>query len=155
MTGVLIFLALIGFIVYIFLHRSADKAEERFANRPCTIENPAKDLFTNQKYAIVKLLAFIQGASPVSAFDDEANKIVQSTIFSLGLSQDTVVKLLKVSMNHDAEREMQRIFRSLDEIRDRDYLRRLYRKCQTIAEISGDAATIAVTRELFKALKVI
>ena len=39
------------------LHRSADKSERKFANRPAVVTNPAKDLLTNQKYAIVKFLA--------------------------------------------------------------------------------------------------
>lgn len=155
MAGVLLIIAAILFVACILLHRSADKEEEKFADRPTIITNPAKDLFTNEKYAIAKLLAFIQGASSTSAFDEEANKIVQSTIFSLGLSQGEVEKLLKNSMNHNPEDEMRRIFQSLDEIRDRNYLHGLYQKCFKVANISGDYDTIEMVRDIFKNLKVI
>ena len=80
--GILIVLAVVLAAFSFWMYRSADKSEERFANRPSVITNPEKDLFSNQKYAIVKLLAFIQGASPLSAFNEEANRIAQSTIFS-------------------------------------------------------------------------
>lgn len=155
MTGVLFIIAAILFVVYILLHRSADKQEEKFANRPTIITNPATDLFTNEKYAIVKLLAFVQGASSASAFDDEANKIVQSTIFTLGLSQGEVEKLLKISMNHSPEVEMRRIFDSLNEIRDKNFLRELYHKCDTVANISGDNDTIEMVRDIFESLNVL
>ena len=155
MTGVLFIIAAILFVVYILLHRSADKQEEKFANRPTIITNPATDLFTNEKYAIVKLLAFVQGASSASAFDDEANKIVQSTIFTLGLSQGEVEKLLKISMNHSPEVERRRIFDSLNEIRDKNFLRELYHKCDTVANISGDNDTIEMVRDIFESLNVL
>lgn len=47
----------IGLIVLVFvLNNSADKSEQRFNNRPVVINDPAKDLQLNQKYAIVRLL---------------------------------------------------------------------------------------------------
>ncbi|MCI7313304.1 MAG: hypothetical protein MR541_03635 [Prevotella sp.] len=155
MAGILFIIAAVLLIACISLHRSADKIDEKFANRPTIITNPSKDLFINQKYAVVKLLAFIQGASSASAFDDEANKIVQSTIFSLGLSQSEVEKILKHSMNRNPDDEMRRIFQSLDEIRDRDYLRNLYQKCLKVANISGDYDTIEATKDIFRKLRVL
>ncbi len=155
MEILLIIIGVAGFIGYILLYRSADKAEEKFANRATIITNPSKDLFINEKFAIVKVLAFIQGASPKSAFNDEANKIAQSTIFTLGLSQGEVEKILKISMNHSFEQEIQSIFCSLNEIRDRNYLYNLSQKCLNIAEISEDYETIKITEELFKKLGII
>lgn len=70
-----------------WLRRSADKAEEVFVGRPAVISNPSKDLFTNQKYAIIGFLAYVQGASPLSAYDDEATLIMQDMARSLGLTQ--------------------------------------------------------------------
>ncbi len=153
--GILIVLAVVLAAFSFWMYRSADKSEERFANRPSVITNPEKDLFSNQKYAIVKLLAFIQGASPLSAFNEEANRIAQSTIFSLGLSQKEVEKVLRISMQRNPEQEIDRIFHSLDEIRDRDYLANLYRKCKVIANISADEDTIEAVDNLFQELKVV
>ena len=45
-------------------------------------ENNIKTMPAEQKHAIVFLLAFIQGASPQSAYSAEANQIVQSIISS-------------------------------------------------------------------------
>ena len=126
-----------------------------FSGQQYIITNPAQDLFTNQKYAIIKLLAFIQGASPSSAFNDEVNQIAQSTIFSLGLSQSEVKKILNHSMSHNPELEIDRIIRSLSEIRDKNFLRNLYQKCIKIANISGDYDTIEATKEIFKELGVL
>lgn len=155
MSEVLFIIAAILFFAYILLHRSADRAEEKFANRPTIITNPAKDLLTNEKYAIVKLFAFIQGASPASAFSDEATQITLSTIFSLGLSKSEVEKVIRYSMSHDSEQEIGRIIQSLDEIRDKDFLRNLYQKCLKVATLSGDYNTIEVTKELFRKLNVV
>ena len=63
--GILFIIAVICAVAAILLHRSADKSEREFANRPYVITNPAKDLFSNEKYAIVGLFALVQGASPV------------------------------------------------------------------------------------------
>ena len=94
----LIIIAAIFAVLSFLLHRSANKAEQKFANRPSVIKNPAEDLFPNQKYAIVGLFATIQGASPITAFDDDINKMVQSTIFSLGLSRSDVEHYISVSL---------------------------------------------------------
>lgn len=139
----------------ICLYRSSKKTEQEFANRPSVITNPAKDLFINEKYAIVRLLAYVQGANSISAYSDEASKIVQSTIFELGLSQKEVVKVLRVSMSHAPERQLYQILSSLDEIKDRKYLHHLYEKCSEIATISYDVDTIEAVEHIFKELKVI
>ena len=51
-------------------------------NENITLENDIKTMPTNQKYAIVFLLAFIQGSSPQSAYSAEANQI--GFCFTLG-----------------------------------------------------------------------
>lgn len=150
-----IIIAVIIFIGCIYLHNSANKYERTFMNRPSIINNPAKDLLINEKYAIVRLIAFVQGANLTSAYSDEASRIAQSTIFELGLSQKEFVKVLKVSMAQNAERQINQIISSLDEIKDRDYLYRLYRRCSEIAEISCDDETIEVVEHIFKELHII
>ncbi len=148
----LIIIAAIFAVLSFLLHRSANKAEQKFANRPSVIKNPAEDLFPNQKYAIVGLFATIQGASPITAYDDDINKMVQSTIFSLGLSRSDVEHYLSVSMKRDPEREFCRIIDSLKEIRDKNYIRGLYEKCIKIANMTQDDDTIAVVNLTFKEL---
>ena len=151
---IVIILGIICLVGYIGLSLSADKKAEHFANSPAVIPNPATDLYINEKYAIVQLLAFVQGASAASAFDDEANSIVQSTIISLGLSKNQVVKFLQVSMWHNPDREIDRMIMSLKEIRDRDYLRGIYKKCLRIADISGDYDMRMVVNEIFRELNI-
>lgn len=151
---IVIILGIICLVGYIGLSLSADKKAEQFANRPAVITNPATDLYINEKYAIVQLLAFVQGASAASAFDDEANSIVQSTIISLGLSKNQVVKFLQVFMGHNPDREIDRMIMSLKEIRDRDYLRGIYKKCLRIADISGDHDMRMVVNEIFRELNI-
>ena len=72
----LIIIAIIGIVLFVLFRRSANKSAEKFANRPSVITNPSEDLFPNQKYAIVGLFATIQGTSPITAYDEEINKIV-------------------------------------------------------------------------------
>lgn len=151
---IVIILGIICLFGYIGLSLSANKKAEQFANRPTVITNPATDLYINEKYAIVQLLFFVQGASSASAFDDEANRIVQSTIISLGLSKNQVVKFLQVSMGHNPDREIDRMIMSLKEIRDRDYLRGIYKKCLRIADISGDHDMRMVVNEIFRELNI-
>ncbi len=148
----LIIIAIIGIVLFVLFHRSADKSAEKFANRPSVITNPSEDLFPNQKYAIVGLFASIQGASPITAYDEDVNKMVQSTIFSLGLSRAEVERYLQMSMSRNPERELNRIIDSLKEIRDKSYINMLYQKCIKIATISGDRETLAVVNLIFKEL---
>lgn len=145
---VLIIIAAIFVVLSFLLHRSANKAEQKFANRPSVIKNPAEDLFPNQKYAIVGLFATIQGASPITAFDDDINKMVQSTIFSLGLSRSDVEHYISVSMKRDPEREFCRIIDSLKEIRDKNYIRGLYEKCIKMARMTRNEDTLAIMHQL-------
>ena len=145
---VLIIIAAIFAVLSFLLHRSANKAEQKFANRPSVIKNPAEDLFPNQKYAIVGLFATIQGASPITAFDDDINKMVQSTIFSLGLSRSDVEHYISVSMKRDPEREFCRIIDSLKEIRDKNYIRGVYEKCIKMARMTRNEDTLAIMHQL-------
>jgi hypothetical protein len=146
--GILIVIAAVLAVLSFLLYRSANKSEEKFANRPFVITNPAKDLFSHQKYAIVGLFATIQGASPITACHDDINKMVQSTIFSLGLSKADVEHYLSVSMKRDSEREFSRIIDSLKEIRDKRYIHELYEKCMKIARMTGDKDTLVVMHQL-------
>lgn len=152
MAIVLIVLAVLCFVGYVLLHQNADKSESQFSNRTSSISDSSRDLFTNQKYAIVGLLAYIQGSTPKSAYNEEANNIVQSTIFSLGLSRSEVEKYLKVSMNRNPDEIILQIVDSLKEIRDRHYLENLYQKSLQIAKISGDTYCIETTNEIFREL---
>lgn len=147
--GILFIIAVVGIVAAILLHKSADKTEQEFANRPYVITDPAKDLFTNEKYAIVGLFALVQGASPLTAFDEDISEMVQSIIFSLGLSKSDVEKILKNTMSNP-ERGIHRMIDSLKEIRDKNYLRELYHKCHKIALIGGDSETIEVVNVIFK-----
>lgn len=142
--------AVLAWVAYVWLNRSADKEKEQFVNRPSVILTPSKDLFVNQKYAVVGLLAYVQGASPISVYDEEANRIVQSTIFSLGLSLKEVEKYLKVSMNRNPEILCNRIFDSLSEIRDKKYLAELYKKSMRIARISGNTDCIDFVQDFLR-----
>jgi len=72
MTTILFILAIICFIAYIALHRSADKTKYESVNRPTVIRNMKNDISIREKYAMVCFLASVQGASPLSAFDDNA-----------------------------------------------------------------------------------
>ena len=62
MVTILIILAVVFFLISMYLNNSADKQEAKFKNRPSTITSPSNDLFTNQKYAIINILAFVQAA---------------------------------------------------------------------------------------------
>lgn len=142
------FFALLSF----WMHRSADKSEAKFENRPMVISNPAVDLFKNEKYAIIKLFAFVQGASSRSAFNSEANALVGSVFSTLGLSQSEIAKYIELSMRRDSEREADRMMESLNEIRDRNYLRRLFDKAMRIAKISGEQDVIYVVERMINEL---
>ena len=72
MVAILIILAVVFFLISMSLHNSADKQEAKFNNRPSTITSPSNDLFMNQKYAIINILAFAQGANSISDYSDEA-----------------------------------------------------------------------------------
>lgn len=149
MAVVFIILAAVFFIISVSLHNSADKQEEKFNNRPSIITSPSNDLFTNQKYAIINILAFAQGANSVSAYSDEANGILNQWLSKLGLSQAEAEKSIRLSMSLSPERSIQIIRDSMIEIRDKAFIQSVYRDATRIAKISGDGETIEFMNELF------
>ncbi|WP_418850492.1 hypothetical protein [Prevotella sp.] len=149
MVAVLIILAVVFFLISISLHNSADKQEAKFNNRPSTITSPSNDLFTNQKYAIINILAFAQGANSISAYSDEANSILNKWCSKLGLTKTDVEKSIRHSMSLSPEHSVQIIRDSMIEIKDKAFVRSVYRDVDRIAQISGDIDTIEFMKELF------
>lgn len=149
MVAVLIILAVVFFLISMSLHNSADKQEAKFNNRPSTITSPSNDLFTNQKYAIINILAFAQGANSISAYSDEANSILNKWCSKLGLTKTDVEKSIRHSMSLSPERSVQIIRDSMIEIKDKAFVRSVYRDVDRIAQISGDIETIEFMKELF------
>ena len=84
MATILIIIAIVLFLISVSLHKSADKIENRYNNRPSIITSPSNDLFKNHKCAIINILAFVQGANSVSVYNDEANSIVNQWLSKLG-----------------------------------------------------------------------
>jgi hypothetical protein len=149
MVAVLIILAVVFFLISMSLHNSADKQEAKFNNRPSTITSPSNDLFTNQKYAIINILAFAQGANSISAYSDEANSILNKWCLKLGLTKTDVEKSIRHSMSLSLARSVQIIRDSMIEIKDKAFVRSVYRDVDRIAQISGDIDTIEFMKELF------
>ena len=149
MVAVLIILAVVFFLISMSLHNSADKQEAKFNNRPSTITSPSNDLFMNQKYAIINILAFAQGANSKSAYSDEANSILNKWCSKLGLTKTDVEKSIRHSMSLSPERSVQIIRDSMIEIKDKAFVRSVYRDVDRIAQISGDIDTIEFMKELF------
>ena len=149
MVAVLIILAVVFFLISMSLHNSADKQEAKFNNRPSTITSPSNDLFTNQKYAIINILAFVQGANSISTYSDEANSILNQWCSKLGLTRTDVEKSIRHSMSLSPERSVQIIRDSMIEIRDKAFVRSVYRDVDRVAQISGDTDTIEFMKELF------
>ena len=149
MVAVLIILAVVFFLISMSLHNSADKKEAKFNNRPSTITSPSNDLFTNQKYAIINILAFAQGANSISAYSDEANSILNKWCSKLGLTKTDVEKSIRHSMSLSPERSVQIIRDSMIEIKDKAFVRSVYRDVDRIAQISGDIDTIEFMKEFF------
>lgn len=149
MVAVLIILAVVFFLISMSLHNSADKQEAKFNNRPSTITSPSNDLFMNQKYAIINILAFAQGANSISAYSDEANSILNKWCSKLGLTKTDVEKSIRHSMSLSPERSVQIIRDSMIEIKDEAFVRSVYRDVDRIAQISGDIDTIEFMKELF------
>ena len=149
MVAVLIILAFVFFLISMSLHNSADKQEAKFNNRPSTITSPSNDLFTNQKYAIINILAFAQGANSISAYSDDANSILNKWCSKLGLTKTDVEKSIRHSMSLSPERSVQIIRDSMIEIKDKAFVRSVYRDVDRIAQISGDIDTIEFIKELF------
>ncbi len=152
MVVVLIILAIVFILIYMSLHKSANKHEEKFNNRPTIITSPSNDLFTNQKYAIINILAYTQGANAISAYSDEANGILNQWLSKLGLSQVEAEKSIRLSMSFSPERSVQIIIDSMSEIRDKNFIRSVYRDADRIARISGDEETIDFVNDLFNVI---
>ena len=149
MVTILIILAVVFFLISMYLNNSADKQEAKFKNRPSTITSPSNDLFMNQKYAIINILAFAQGANSISAYSDEANSILNKWCSKLGLTKTDVEKSIRHSMSLSPERSVQIIRDSMIEIKDKAFVRSVYRDVDRIAQISGDIDTIEFMKELF------
>lgn len=149
MVTILIILAVVFFLISMYLNNSADKQEAKFKNRPSTITSPSNDLFTNQKYAIINILAYAQGANYISVYSDEANSIVDKWFSKLGLTKTDVEKSIRHSMSLSPERSVQIIRDSMIEIKDKAFVRSVYRDVDRIAQISGDIETIEFIKELF------
>ena len=149
MVTILIILAVVFFLISMYLNNSADKQEAKFKNRPSTITSPSNDLFMNQKYAIINILAFAQGANSISAYSDEANSILNKWCSKLGLTKTDVEKSIRHSMSLSPERSVQIIRDSMIEIKDKAFVRSVYRDVDRIAQISGDIETIEYIKELF------
>mgnify|MGYP003177908368 FL=1 len=149
MAVVLIIIAILLFIISVSLHKSADKIENRYNNRPSIITSPSSDLFTNQKYAIINILAFTQGTNSANVYSDEANSILNKWLSKLGLSQAEAEKSISFSMSLSPEESIQSIRDSLTEIRDKAFIRSVYRDADRIARISNDKETIEFITEFF------
>ena len=149
MVTILIILAVAFFLISMYLNNSADKQEAKFKNRPSTITSPSNDLFTNQKYAIINILVYAQGANYISVYNDEANSIVDKWCSKLGLTKTDVEKSIRHSMSLSPERSVQIIRDSMIEIKDKDFVKSVYRDVDRIAQISGDIETIEYIKELF------
>ncbi|MCQ2264769.1 MAG: hypothetical protein MJZ46_01835 [Bacteroidales bacterium] len=149
MVAILIILAIVFLLISVSLHKHADKQEEKFNNRPSTISSPSVDLFTNQKYAIINVLACAQGTNSISANSDEVNNILNQWLSRLGLNKSDVEKSILLSMNFSPEKSVQIIRNSMIEIKDKDFVRSVYRDVDRIARISGDEDTIEFMKDLF------
>lgn len=149
MATILIIIAIVLFLISVSLHKSADKIENRYNNRPSIITSPSNDLFKNQKCAIINILAFVQGANSVSVYNDEANSIVNQWLSKLGLSQSEAVESIQFSMSLSPERSIQTIRDSLLEIRDKTFVRSVYRDVDRLARISNDKDTIEFITDFF------
>lgn len=148
MATILIIIAIVLFLISVSLHKSADKIENRYNNRPSIITSPSNDLFKNQKCAIINILAFVQGANSVSD-NDEANSIVNQWLSKLGLSRSEAVESIQFSMSLSPERSIQTIRDSLLEIRDKTFVRSVYRDVDRLARISNDKDTIEFITDFF------
>ena len=104
---------------------------------------------TNQKYAIINILAFVQGANSVSAYSNEANDILNQWLSKLGLSKADAERSIRLSMSLSPEKSIRIITDSIAEIKDKTFVRSVYRDVERIAQISGDKDTIAFTYDLF------
>lgn len=149
MVAGLIIFAIVLFIISVSLHNSADKQKEIFKNRPSIIIDPLSDLLANQKYAIINILAFVQGTNYVSAYNDEANRILNQWLLKLGLSQAEAEKSIRLSMSLSPEKSIYIMRDSINEIKDKAFVRSVYRDVVRIARISGDEENVEFVTYFF------
>lgn len=127
-----------------FLESSTEKEEETQIT-----ETKTENFTEEQKHAVVSLLAYIQGSSPISASNDEVDRICQSILLQLGVSESEKELILMESMCHDPEKEVDKIIDSLSEL-DKGYLEELFRNCYRIAHISGRSDMINIVETIFE-----
>lgn len=144
-----IILTVACFFISVSLHKSTNEHEAKFNNCPSKINSPSNDLFKNQKYAIINILAFTIGTNSISAYSDEANMILNQWCLKLGLSKDEMEKSIQHSMKFTPERSIKIIIDSMIEIKDKDFIRTVYHDVKRIAQISGDKDTIELINDLF------
>lgn len=94
-------------------------------------------------------MAFTQGTNSASVYSDEANSILNKWLSKLGLSQAEAEKSISFSMSLSPEESIQSIRDSLTEIRDKAFIRSVYRDADRIARISNDKETIEFITEFF------
>lgn len=125
-----------------------------FKNKNITTEkDDIQTISTEQKYAVVFLIAFIQGASAQSAYSAEANQIVQSIISSLGLSNEEVERVIKASMNRNPDQEIDKAMNNLKRIQNQDFINDLYHKCMRIAKITGQNEIVEIVSNIFEEIQ--
>lgn len=117
------------------------------------ISNPSIDLTDIEKYAITKLVAFVLGASPISAFSKEANEAASAIFSSLGISRVEIEKVLQETMCSNPDKEVESILSPLTGITDNNYLNTLYDTCLQIANISENKEVAELVMYIFEKLK--
>lgn len=142
MLAVLIIIAIVLILISFSLHKSADEHERKFDQRPSVILSPSRDLFKNQKYAIVNFLGFVLGTNAVSAYDERSNMIFEHWMSKLELSKKDAENSMRVSMSFSPERSIQIMRDSLCEIKDKNFVRSVFNDARTIAEVSGNGDII-------------
>lgn len=151
MFVVVVIIVVVLFFVFraLWNEKIDNDSQKYYASLPMHITNPATDLRTNQKFAVLRILAFVQGCSPKTAYGFGGNEISQTIFNSLGISREEAVRVLKVDMYKDPEKVFQEIFDCLDEIRDRQYLKNLGDDLWDLALISGDPEAPEAIKNFF------
>lgn len=149
MEVVLIILAGLCFYGCIKLHKSADKSEKKFANRPRVISNPAIDLYTDQKFAIIRLYIFVMGSDERLALSSYAENFMENELKQLGLTVKDAERIMKADLSRGSVRVIDGIISSLAGIRDFDYLKRVEAKCKTLISCSNDNMISELIDKLF------
>lgn len=117
------------------------------------ISNPLIDLTDIEKNAITRLVIFVLGASPISAFSKEANEAASAIFSSLGISHIEIETILQESMCSNQDKEVESILSSLTGITDSNYLNALSDTCLQIANISENKEVAELIIYIFEKLK--